>query len=84
MVAGFPGQLAHDPAEPFDGRDNDRNGVVDDIFGPTYDPYLRPTARVNEPVSAALADINRQIAGRLPPCGFGRELAQIAQMEAGR
>ena len=35
-------------------------------------------------VSAALADINRQIAGRLPPCGFGRELAQIAQMEAGR
>lgn len=35
-------------------------------------------------VSAALADINRQIAGRLPPCGFGRDLAQIAQMEAGR
>lgn len=54
-VSIFPGQLAHDPAEPFDGRDNDRNGVVDDIFGPTYDPYLRPTARVNEPVSAALA-----------------------------
>lgn len=33
-------------------------------------------------VSAALADINRQIAGRLPPCGLGRELAQIAEMEA--
>lgn len=35
-------------------------------------------------VNAALAEINRAIDGRLPPCGFGRELAQIAQMEAGR
>lgn len=55
-VSIFPGQLAHDPAEPFDGKDNDRNGVVDDIFGPTYDPFLRPTARINEPVTAALAN----------------------------
>ena len=31
---------------------------------------------------AALGEINKQIAGRLPPCGFGRELAAIAEMEA--
>lgn len=55
-VSIFPGQLAHDPAEPFDGKDNDGNGVVDDIFGPTFDPHLRPTARINEPISAVLAD----------------------------
>jgi hypothetical protein len=35
-------------------------------------------------VRAALGEINKQIAGRLPPCRFGRELSQIAQMEAGR
>ncbi|CAM3107188.1 S8 family serine peptidase [Sphingomonas antarctica] len=38
----FPGQLAHDPAEPLDGRDNDGNGVADDWNGPTYDIALRP------------------------------------------
>ncbi len=35
-------------------------------------------------VNAALAEINREIAGRLPPCGFGRELAAVAAMEAQR
>jgi subtilisin family serine protease len=40
----FPGQLARDPAEPLDGRDNDGNGVVDDSNGPTYDAYLKPRA----------------------------------------
>lgn len=39
----FAGQLAIDPAEPLDGRDNDRNGVVDDWNGPTYDIWVRPT-----------------------------------------
>jgi subtilisin family serine protease len=43
-VSMFPGQLAHDPAEPLDGRDNDGNGVVDDANGPTYDVALRPRA----------------------------------------
>lgn len=38
----FPGQLAHDPAEPLDGRDNDGNGVADDWNGPTYDAGLMP------------------------------------------
>lgn len=38
----FPGQLARDPAEAVDGRDNDGNGVVDDWNGPTYDVALRP------------------------------------------
>lgn len=33
-------------------------------------------------VRDALGKINKQIAGRLPPCGFGRELAAIAEMEA--
>lgn len=40
----FPGQLARDPAEPLDGRDNDGNGVADDWNGPTYEVDLRPTA----------------------------------------
>ncbi len=43
-VSMFPGQLAHDPAEPLDGRDNDGNGVIDDTNGPTYDVALRPRA----------------------------------------
>lgn len=38
----FPGQLARDPAEPLDGRDNDGNGVADDWNGPTYDVALNP------------------------------------------
>jgi subtilisin family serine protease len=40
----FPGQLARDPAEPVDGRDNDGNGVADDWNGPTYDHALKPRA----------------------------------------
>lgn len=40
-VSFFPGQLARDPAEPLDGQDNDGNGVVDDVIGPTYDLQLR-------------------------------------------
>jgi hypothetical protein len=51
----FPGQLAMDPAEPFDGVDNDGNGVIDDIHGPTYDTHLRPTAAVLPPLSQFLA-----------------------------
>jgi subtilisin family serine protease len=43
-VSMFPGQLARDPAEPLDGRDNDGNGVIDDVNGPTYDVALRPRA----------------------------------------
>lgn len=43
-VSMFPGQLARDPAEPLDGRDNDGNGVVDDANGPTYNVALRPRA----------------------------------------
>lgn len=38
----FPDQLAHDPAEPLDGKDNDGNGVADDWNGPTYDYQLKP------------------------------------------
>ncbi|MGL5837543.1 MAG: S8 family serine peptidase [Sphingorhabdus sp.] len=54
-ATAFAGQLAFDPAEPLDGRDNDGNGIVDDAFGPTFDPYLRPTARTNQPMTNALA-----------------------------
>ncbi|MDV6330101.1 S8 family serine peptidase [Asticcacaulis sp. 201] len=39
----FPGQMAVDPAEPLDGKDNDGNGIVDDVNGPTYDYNIRPT-----------------------------------------
>ncbi len=39
----FPGQMAIDPAEPLDGKDNDGNGVIDDVNGPTYDGYMRPS-----------------------------------------
>jgi len=54
-ISVFPGQLAYDPAEPLDGTDNDGNGVVDDAWGPTYDPYLRPTPLINQPLSEVLA-----------------------------
>lgn len=40
----FADRLALDPAEPLDGRDNDGNGVVDDVHGPTFDYRLLPTA----------------------------------------
>lgn len=39
----FADRLAIDPAEPADGLDNDGNGVVDDVHGPTYDYRLLPT-----------------------------------------
>lgn len=45
----FPGQLAYDPAEPLDGRDNDGNGVADDWNGPTYDVALRPASDTLQP-----------------------------------
>ncbi len=54
----FPDQLAIDPAEPLDGRDNDGNGVVDDVNGPTYDAHLRPA-------SDRLPRLSSFLAGRL-------------------
>ena len=51
----FPGQLAVDPAEPLDGRDNDGNGVVDDWNGPTFDYHLQPIAAPLPPLSPLLA-----------------------------
>ena len=51
----FPGLLAIDPAEPLDGRDNDGNGIVDDVHGPTYDYHARPTPFAIAPPSAWLA-----------------------------
>jgi subtilisin family serine protease len=51
----FPGQLAIDPAEPLDGRDNDGNGVIDDWNGPTFDYHLRPLAAPLPPPSPLLA-----------------------------
>ena len=51
----FPGQLAFDPAEPLDGRDNDGNGVVDDVHGPTYDPHFRPVPDMLPRLSPFLA-----------------------------
>lgn len=39
----FADRLAIDPAEPLDGKDNDGNGVVDDVHGPTFDYKLKPT-----------------------------------------
>ncbi len=50
----FPGQLAADPAEPLDGRDNDGNGVADDWNGPTYDAYLRPRRGAIMPPTTSL------------------------------
>lgn len=51
----FPGQLAVDPAEPIDGRDNDGNGIVDDWNGPTYDWQGNPTLSPVKPASRELA-----------------------------
>lgn len=52
----FAGQLALDPAEPLDGRDNDGNGVVDDTHGPTFDADLKPTQSPLQPLSDPLAE----------------------------
>jgi len=51
----FPGQLAIDPSEPLDGKDNDGNGVVDDWNGPTYDYHSRPISAPYPPASPKLA-----------------------------
>ena len=51
----FPGQLAIDPAEPIDGRDNDGNGLVDDWNGPTYDWHGNATLSPVKPASIELA-----------------------------
>ena len=51
----FPDQLAIDPAEPLDGKDNDGNGVIDDAHGPTWDNQVRPTPHWLAPPSAFLA-----------------------------
>lgn len=39
----FAGRMAADPAEPLDGLDNDGNGVVDDVWGPTFGFDLEPS-----------------------------------------
>ena len=52
----FAGQLAADPAEPLDGRDNDGNGVVDDVHGPTFDARMQPSSLPMQPLSAPLAE----------------------------
>lgn len=51
----FPGQLAIDPAEPMDGRDNDGNGVADDWNGPTYGNHMEPAPAPLAPISNELA-----------------------------
>jgi subtilisin family serine protease len=51
----FPGQLAFDPAEPADGRDNDGNGVVDDGNGPTFDYTMAPMTGSLAPPTPFLA-----------------------------
>ena len=51
----FPNQLAIDPAEPLDGKDNDGNGVVDDVHGPSWDAHVNPLASTLRPASATVA-----------------------------
>jgi len=51
----FADRLAIDPAEPLDGVDNDGNGVVDDVNGPTFDYRLLPTRFPYPPLSEFLA-----------------------------
>lgn len=52
----FPGQLAADPREPIDGIDNDRDGIVDDWNGPTFDQHMRPDPSPLKRASDLLAD----------------------------
>lgn len=51
----FAGQMAIDPAEPLNGRDDDGNGVADDVHGPTFDYRAKPTPFPLAPLSAFLA-----------------------------
>lgn len=54
----FGGRMAADPAEPLDGLDNDGNGIIDDIWGPTFDYDL-------EPSDAPLPVLSTMLASRL-------------------
>lgn len=59
----FAGQMALDPAEPLDGRDNDGNGVIDDIHGPTFTARLVPDpASLTLPSSKLTARLGFQMA----------------------
>ncbi|MEQ7873301.1 S8 family serine peptidase [Sphingomonas sp. ASV193] len=90
----FPGQLAHDPAEPVDGQDNDRNGVVDDWNGPTLDYRLRPIAASLPPPSPLLArqldmqmtlhkgNDDMELGLGTPEAGFMAKRAREADVEA--
>lgn len=79
-------------AGPRDGLTADERGQFDLMLtwyeallqSATQQQLLTAQRHAVRRVSAALADINRQIAGRLPPCGFGRELAAVAALEAQR
>ena len=79
-------------AGPRDGLTADERGQFDLMLtwyeallqSATQQQLLAAQRHAVRRVSAALADINRQIAGRLPPCGFGRELAAVAALEAQR
>ncbi len=51
----FGGRMAADPAEPLDGLDNDGNGIIDDIWGPTFDYGLEPSDAPLPVLSTTLA-----------------------------
>jgi hypothetical protein len=51
----FGGRMAADPAEPLDGLDNDGNGIIDDIWGPTFDYGLQPSDAPLPVLSTTLA-----------------------------
>ena len=58
----FPGQLAVDPSDPIDGRDNDGDGIIDDRNGPTFDAHMRPDP---SPLKRPSAQLEPQLAFQL-------------------
>ena len=77
---------------PRDGLTADERGQLDGMLAwygallaeATQQQLLTAQRHALRRVNAALAEINRAIHGRLPPCGFGRELAAVAALEAQR
>lgn len=82
----FAGRMAIDRAEPLDGRDNDRNGIIDDVHGPTFDIHIMPTRFAVEPPSAVLAPqfgFANAISSGQSDLNFGIDTV-VAQMTAAR
>jgi hypothetical protein len=70
----FGGRMAADPAEPLDGLDNDGNGIVDDVWGPTFGADLEPSdapLRIPSPTLASRLGLQMALEKGLQDLRYG-------------